>query len=348
MSFFSKIFHSPIFRIAAPLALSFLAPGLGTALGSAILGEGAVGASTLGGGLLGAGIGAATGGGLKGAALGAVGGGLAPNLGDIASGVGNFAENNIPGVSGLANGISSLSNDVGSGLSSAGNAVSSTLGLGGSSSSSGGLSSDININPGPIAARAPNSLFNLGGSSGGASSLAGGGSMGGGSTFGSGGFNIGSSIASALGGANQNSAIKKAQQQLLAANSAQQANLNTFDPSGITSDPGYKFNLDQGNQGIQRQLAASGLSQSGAALKAATKFNQDYATNSFNNYYQRWLDKTGAQNQLLGQGGNINAQGTVGQANNLSSALSGVLNPSSGVSAQSLLALLQKQQNPFG
>lgn len=74
-------------RIALPIALSFAAPGLGSAIGGSILGAGAAGSATLGNALLGAATGALSGGGVKGALLGAAAGGLAPNLGDIASNV---------------------------------------------------------------------------------------------------------------------------------------------------------------------------------------------------------------------------------------------------------------------
>lgn len=74
-----------LLRMAAPLALSFFAPGVGTALGTALGASGAT-ASALGGGLMGAGLGAVGGGGLKGAALG----GLSGGIGGYASGGGSF------------------------------------------------------------------------------------------------------------------------------------------------------------------------------------------------------------------------------------------------------------------
>lgn len=73
--------------IALPIALAVFAPGIGTAIGSSILGAGAAGSATLGGALIGAGSAALGGGGLKGALIGGALGGLAPNLGDIASNV---------------------------------------------------------------------------------------------------------------------------------------------------------------------------------------------------------------------------------------------------------------------
>ena len=42
----------------------------------------------------------------------------------------------------------------------------------------------------------------------------------------------------------------------------------------FTSTPAYQFPLQQGQLGLNRQLASSGLTGSGAALKDATAFNQ--------------------------------------------------------------------------
>ena len=128
--------------------------------------------------------------------------------------------------------------------------------------------------------------------------------------------------ANIFGGINQDEAIKKQQKQLLGANQQQLANLESFDPSGITSDPGYQFNLEQGQEGLNKQLAASGALSSGRAIKAATQYNQDYANNAFQSYYQRWLQKTQGQNALIGNSGDIRAQATGAGAQNLSQSLS--------------------------
>jgi hypothetical protein len=102
-----------ILAAVAPIALSFIAPGIGTAIGSAIsgglgLGLGATGAGILGSAAIGAGLGA-LGGGAKGALAGAVTGGLGSGLGGI---VGSA----IPGL-GLEG---PMANVVGSGLIGAG------------------------------------------------------------------------------------------------------------------------------------------------------------------------------------------------------------------------------------
>ncbi len=71
-----RIVKSDIFQIVAPIALSIFAPGLGTAIGSA-LGFGAAAAPIVGGALLQGGLSAAGGGDfLKGAVTGAITGGL--------------------------------------------------------------------------------------------------------------------------------------------------------------------------------------------------------------------------------------------------------------------------------
>jgi len=74
-----------IFASILPVALSFIAPGIGTAIGSAVsgglgLGLGAAGSAALGAGIIGAGAGALGGGGLKGALIGG-----------LTSGIGNYA-----------------------------------------------------------------------------------------------------------------------------------------------------------------------------------------------------------------------------------------------------------------
>lgn len=252
--------------ILAPAALSYFAPGIGSALGGAILGEGAAGASTLGNALIGGGLGAVTGGGLKGALTGAVSGGLGANIG-------NFAD------APLGEGVQGPVRAGSGALGALGNAT----GLNTGSSISGLI----------------------------------GGSSGGGSTF-----NLGNSLSSAIGGYGQDEALKKAQKNLLSANNQQLSNLESFDPSGITSDPGYQFNLEQGEKGLNRSLGAQGNVFSGRALQAASDYNQNYANNAFKDYYQRWLDKTNSQNALYGSSGDVRANAGLARASNLGNTLS--------------------------
>lgn len=48
--------------------------------------------------------------------------------------------------------------------------------------------------------------------------------------------------------------------------------------------PGYKFRLDQGQQGLEAKQRMSGMSMSGPATKEFMEFNQGMASSEFNNY----------------------------------------------------------------
>lgn len=78
-----KVFSSQIFQVVAPIALSIFAPGLGTAIGSA-LGASGTTASIVGNALLRGGMSAAGGGDF---ASGALSGAITGGLGDVAGGV---------------------------------------------------------------------------------------------------------------------------------------------------------------------------------------------------------------------------------------------------------------------
>jgi len=260
-----------IFRALAPLALSYFAPGLGTALGSS-LGVG----STLGSALVGGGVSALTGGNPL---IGAITGGIGANIGSL------------PGEA-----YGPLS------PSSYGPLASSTGGEGllGALGRSTGLTS--------------NSIPSIGGIIGG--------SPGGGNSF-----NSLGALSSVASGLSNDAAIKKAQKAQEEANQLQLANLESFDPSGITEDPGYEFNRAQGEQGLNRSLGAQGGLFSGAALKAASQYNQNYADNAFKDYYSRWANKTGAKNEIIGGTGTNNAGYGLMRSNNLASSLSNIFAP---------------------
>lgn len=115
-----------------------------------------------------------------------------------------------------------------------------------------------------------------------------------------------------------------------------------FQPGDLTQDPGYQFRLQQGQQALERSLAAQGLGQSGAALKAAQEYGQGLADQTYNDAYQRYL----AQNQQIGglasQGqqaagslgsllvgrGDINAAGTAALADERNKTLAALLSGS--------------------
>ncbi len=161
-----------------------------------------------------------------------------------------------------------------------------------------------------------------------------------------------------LGAINTSSSIDDAKKQLLEAQGKSEATLSPFmnnglaasnqlssnlsagfNPGDLTQDPGYQFNLQQGQQALDRKQAASGNYFSGAALKDAQSFGQGLADNTYNAAYQRWLADNGqlsnaagagqnAANALTGvygQQGQTNAGATQAQSNLFNGTLSNVL-----------------------
>ena len=63
--------------------------------------------------------------------------------------------------------------------------------------------------------------------------------------------------------------------------------LRDFTNADFVKDPGYEFRMAEGEKGINRALAARGGFDSGSALKALNRFNQDFASNEFGNAYNR-------------------------------------------------------------
>lgn len=74
--------------------------------------------------------------------------------------------------------------------------------------------------------------------------------------------------------------------------------------SQLQMDPGYAFRRQQGEQAIQRQMAAGGLGASGSALKAATRFGQDMASQEYGNAYNRFMQNRANQVAMLQGGAN--------------------------------------------
>ena len=75
----------------------------------------------------------------------------------------------------------------------------------------------------------------------------------------------------------------------------------TGDPSKLmASDPGYQFRLGEGQKGIDASMAARGLGNSGAALKALNKFNQNFASNEFGNAFNRQFSLAGMGQNAAG------------------------------------------------
>lgn len=323
-----------IAAIAAPIAGSIFLPGLGTALGLGGL-TGVGGAATALGGALGGGIGGAAGGALnggglsgilRGAALGGTGGYLAN--GGASDLFGGTALGNTLGLS-APQGGSTFGNLLGSDYSSVGSGggLSSLFGGGAGGSAGAGASSYA---PGQIAAGdiGSNPLLGAGVQYAPEANLSSALSVGsgGGSSFGG--------LGSALGTFNSLNAIGGAEDDLESANARAQSQLSpytssgaasnlklsellgtggdpnsadygslaqNFQPGDLTQDPGYQFRLQQGEQGINRSLAAKGGLFSGRAGQALSEYNQGLADQTYQDAYGRFKqDQNDIYNKYFG------------------------------------------------
>lgn len=119
-------------------------------------------------------------------------------------------------------------------------------------------------------------------------------------------------------------------------------NAGAADTAMIEQMPGYQFNLQQGQQATERNLAAGGMLDSGAAQKALTQYGQGYAQSASTSYLnglqslagigQTSVQATGqaganAANQIGSNqiyAGNAQASGYANQSNAINSGLSGL------------------------
>jgi hypothetical protein len=61
-----------------------------------------------------------------------------------------------------------------------------------------------------------------------------------------------------------------------------------FTAADFQKDPGYDFRMSEGMKAIERSAAARGGLNSGATMKALARYNQDFASNEFQNAYNRF------------------------------------------------------------
>jgi hypothetical protein len=96
-----------------------------------------------------------------------------------------------------------------------------------------------------------------------------------------------------------------------------------FTMSDFQQDPGYQFRMQQGMDALQASAAARGGLMSGNTLKAITDYGQNFASNEYQNAYNRFNnDRTQRFNRLssiagVGQTANgqiANANAMMGQA----------------------------------
>lgn len=296
-----------------------------------------------------------------------------PSASTVGGGWTNTA-NNVGGVFGapdlgtsISEGLTTKINSIGSGLSSAASDVGKYTGLSdllGSGASANAADVANGLSPAETAFLGKAAASTGGASSGGLSSL----------LSGSGGG--GSSYLPLLGAANSMYANDKAQKDLLKAganaqgvlepylNSGTAANsrlsdllgtsgnttstdydsLNTpFTAEDLQNDPGYKFQLEQGNRALDRQQAARGGLFSGAALKAAADYGQGLADTTYKDAYARdQAKKAQTYGMFSGQSGQgqsaAGASGAISEGIGNAQAAAGI--NSANIVNQSLSSLL--------
>lgn len=80
--------------------------------------------------------------------------------------------------------------------------------------------------------------------------------------------------------------------------------MKPFTGANLQNEPGYKFGLQQGMRGLENSATARGGLLSGAALKAASRYNQDYAGTKYNEAFNRDnINKTNTFNRLASLSG---------------------------------------------
>lgn len=92
-----------------------------------------------------------------------------------------------------------------------------------------------------------------------------------------------------------------------------------FTANDFTKDPGYDFRMNEGQKAIERSAAARGGLQTGGTLKALTQYGQGFASNEYQNAYNRFnADRDrrfGRLSTLAGFGGSANASNASAGAN---------------------------------
>ncbi len=80
--------------------------------------------------------------------------------------------------------------------------------------------------------------------------------------------------------------------------------MRSFSMSDFEQDPGYGFRQAEGMKGLTNSAAARGGLLSGAALKAASQYNQNFASNEFGNAFARYKgNQEGQYNKLASLAG---------------------------------------------
>lgn len=88
-----------------------------------------------------------------------------------------------------------------------------------------------------------------------------------------------------------------------------------FTLEDLTLDPGYNFRLSEGIKNMDLSASAAGMNLSGSTLKGLNRFNQNFASNEFQNAFNRNQTELGNLWGLAGMGQNAAVQQGVGLQN---------------------------------
>lgn len=92
------------------------------------------------------------------------------------------------------------------------------------------------------------------------------------------------------------------------------------DPTSIQQTAAYKFRLGQGEQALQRQLAAKGMAGSGNRLMELTKYGQDMASQEYDTQAKRLQDLLSSYQGAWNQSQGTNVQEALGKYSTASQA----------------------------
>lgn len=108
----------------------------------------------------------------------------------------------------------------------------------------------------------------------------------------------------------------------------------------LNMDPGYNFRLGEGMKALERQSAARGGLISGGALKAASRYGQDFASNEFGNAYNRMAGLASLGPSAAGVMNNLGSNYSAGAGNAMMN--------QGDTSANALLAAQQARSSSYG
>jgi hypothetical protein len=99
-----------------------------------------------------------------------------------------------------------------------------------------------------------------------------------------------------------------------------------INPGDVQNEAGYQFGLNQGLTAQSNHLGARGMRNSGAAIKAATRYGNDYATTKYDNAFNRIVANRSAQLnplQSLAGASQTGASTVANSGNNYANTVSG-------------------------